>query len=86
MAKSWQDKYLVPKREGFPESCDHTIHATNEHGEPCGSWFNSVSGDRIRVACCYCNKLYGYIPPPEERKENKRRARHRQQMRRNQQM
>jgi hypothetical protein len=73
MSASWQNKYLVPKRKRFPESCDHTSHPTDQHGKPAGSWFNTVAGDRIRVACYYCNKLYGYIPTPEEREGNERR-------------
>jgi hypothetical protein len=47
MSASWQNKYLVQKRKGFPESCDHTIHPTDQHGKPAGSWLNTISVARI---------------------------------------
>ena len=50
------------------EQCDHTLHLTDQHGNPCGSWVDEQVGSRVRVVCRVCGRFYGYRPSKRDRR------------------
>ena len=61
-------------------TCNHTLHAHDEHGRLTGSWTHKETEHGVRVVCRECGRLYGQLGTADLQK--KMRAAYIQQQRR----
>jgi hypothetical protein len=68
--ESWAHEPKYEHNTAVQCECDHGFFYLNENGCLYGSWSKARVGRFIRISCCICGKLYGYIPPPEDPRRN----------------